>query len=499
MSTALYVWVNPIDRFEVVLNTKIDQWKSIYNIWTIWEYVSNISCRIHELIDTWFQISPDFSNTETLRWKWEYNTRELLKDTHNTFWLLMRWLSVASDYLRQGKRASVELYKKDIWHEDFIDWVKWATDNWTYAKALTLDIRWDNYGFLGENNISKLYELSELWVWIGVEAFDEKKNWEIDVDSITRIIRGHIKPKFIKISSTVINRLKTNNVTARVANLYAWLIKMWVRVIEYIWWVSKNENIFQKGKQKIIADKLIDSANIEYEPMLTLQGEIWVEELLVRFDNWLRTDKWLDQLKELWHTQDLVIKMLQAAVNKAKKGKRVSINLYIKDMWSDSIIDNINRLTQYLPIKYRKNIIFELLEERYWSIDEKFIKHVHSLQNNGFSVAIDDLYVSEKNEWMSIEILNELLGIGVYPDYIKLDGKHSMAIRDASISDIDLGKIKTLIWQFALQKPITVVAEWIQDTEHATKIREIFQGISWINLIFQGREINSWNFGEKIG
>lgn len=497
MPTALYVWDNPIDRFAKVLNKKIDQWKSSLETCTIKGLMETISCRIHELTDNTLQVIPNLNETETLRWKWEYNTRELLKDTHNTFWLLMHWLSIASDYLKQGKKVSVGLYKEDIRHKNFIEWVKNATENWVHSKSLTLDIHWDNYGFLGEKSIKKLYELSELWVWIGIEAFDEKQDWEIDIDSITRIIRWRIKPKFIKISSSVMQRLKNNSVTTRVANLYTWLIKMWVRVIEYISWITKKEDIAITNKQREIADTLIDSANIEYEPMLTLQWEVWVEELLVRFDNWLRTDIWLTQLKELWYTEGLVIKMLWAAINRAREGNRVSINLYIKDMWSSTIIEIISTLTQNLPIQYRKNIIFELLEERYWSIDEKFIKHVHSLQNSGFSIAIDDLYVSEENEWMSIEILNELLDMGIYPDYIKLDGKHSLAIRDNSISKTDLGKIKTLIWQFALQKKITVVAEWIQDMEHATKIREIFQDITWINLIFQWREINIWNFGEK--
>lgn len=495
MCTALYIRGNSNEYSISKLNTKIDHWKSILEKWVIWEYMANISCRVHELIDTGFQISLDLDSTETMRWKWEYNTRELLKDTHNTFLLLMRWLSIARDYLKQWKKVSVELYKADIQNKDFFEWIKWATNNWAYANSLTLDIRGDNYGVLGKKSIDNLSKASELWVWIGIEAFDEKNNWEIDIDSITQIIRGHIKPKYIKISSNVINRLKNNNVIERVATLYTWLIRMWVRIIEYISWVPKNIDIDQNNKQKKIADTLIDSANIEYEPMLTSQWEIWVEELLVRFDNWIRTDIWLAQLKELWHTEGLAIKMLWAAINKAKNGNRVSINLYIKDIWSDLIMESINILTQHLPIQYRKNIIFELLEEKYWTIDNKFIKNVYSLQNNGFSIAIDDLYISEENEWMSIEILNELLEIWIYPDYIKLDGKHSMAIRDNNISQSDLWKIKSLIWQFALQKKITVVAEWIQDMEHAEKIMKIFQDINWIDLIFQGREINIGNFG----
>ena len=46
---------------------------------------------------------------------------------------------------------------------------------------------------------------------------------------------------------------------------------------------------------------------------------------------------------------------------------------------------------------------------------------------------------------MSLEILDELLEVGIYPDYIKLDGKHSMAIRDNTIDLVELSKIITLI------------------------------------------------------
>jgi EAL domain-containing protein (putative c-di-GMP-specific phosphodiesterase class I) len=102
-------------------------------------------------------------------------------------------------------------------------------------------------------------------------------------------------------------------------------------------------------------------------------------------------------------------------------------------------------MTQNLSAECRKNIVFEILEEKYGIIDKLFIEHVRILQTMGFSIAIDDLYVSEKNNGMSLEILNELLEVGIYPDYIKLDGKHCMAIQDDSITDTELGKIITLI------------------------------------------------------
>lgn len=128
------------------------------------------------------------------------------------------------------------------------------------------------------------------------------------------------------------------------------------------------------------------------------------------------------------------------------------------------------------------------------------------IQENWFSIAIDDLYVSEQNKWMSIEILDKLLEADIYPDGIKLDGKHCMAIRDGSITESELAKIGSLIWQFAYQKPMIIVPEWIQDMTHAKQIHDFFdtikkndisQTMNEITIVFQGRELKAGIFGEK--
>ncbi len=497
MANILYVSGNPMDLLKSPTINKLDHNKWVTGFWNIWAHIRNISHTVKEIIGIGLHIVPDLDDVETLRWKGETSTRSLLKDTHNTFGLLMYWLSIASEHLKKWKKVWVELYKEDIHHREFIEGIEGATDNGTYAKWLTLEISKDPYWSIDTDSIAKLQQVSALWVWIGIEDFHEKENWEIDIDSITSIIKWRIKPRYIKISKTVIDKIKNNMVMPRVSMLYEWLVKMWISIIEGPWRIAKKQETNEVNKQKIMADRLIDSADIEYEPMLTLQWEVWVEELLVRFDKWLRTDIWLDQLKELWYTEGLAIKMLWVAIERAKEGKRVSLNLYIKDIWSVDLIERIRKMIQNLSVEHRKNIVFEILEEKYGIINKQFIEHVRMLQAMGLSIAIDDLYVSEKNNGMSLEILNELLEVGIYPDYIKLDGKHCMAIQDDTITDTELGKIITLIWQFALRKSTTVVAEWVQDIEHAKKIKHIFLGIHGINIIFQGRQINTWNFGEK--
>ncbi len=121
------IW-SSVDFLREGMNNNYDQ-KWIMELGKIWEYMSNISCRVQEMIETGLHhITPDLSNVETLRWKWEEKTRELLKDTHNTFGLFMRWLSMASNYLKAWKNTSVELYKEDVNNKEFVQGVKIATD-----------------------------------------------------------------------------------------------------------------------------------------------------------------------------------------------------------------------------------------------------------------------------------------------------------------------------------------------------------------------------------
>lgn len=481
MPNVLYVSGKPIDRLTLDMNKKYDHQKWIINegvigLSKLGEYINNIPCVVMEIIGTGLYIKPDLNNTETLRWKWEDATRSLLRDTHATFGLLMNWLSVASNHLKQWKNVLLDLYKEDISHRDFIEWVKEATDGKKYAEWLTLEIVWDARGTLTTNNVEKLWELSRLGVWIGIGAFDEKSNWEIDIRSIRAILRGLIIPKFIKISNIVLDKIKNNRVSQEVHILYVKLVSAWFRIIEVKKWIIQKEDNDETIKRKTLANSLVDAAKIEYEPMFTFEWKVWCEEMLVRFDGWMRTDVWLTQLKEFWHTKELMIKMLQAAVEKAKKWKRVSLNLYIKDLWSDNFMALVNKITLYLPKEYRKYIIFEILEERYGIIDEQFFVHAKALQDNWFILAIDDLYIWENNTWMSKEILDDLLLEGIYPDIIKLDGKHSIDILNSNISAIHLKEIKTLIWQFTMMRPTTtIVAEWIQNMKHAKKYETYFR------------------------
>lgn len=476
---------------------KIEQENWVLESGNIWKYISAIHYKTMEILGLGTYINPDLSEVESLRWKGESSTRELLKDTHRTFELFMQWLAVWARELRLWKSISIWLYKEDIRNKNFIDGVTQATDNGRYAKWLTLEVSWDQHGTLDAKNISKLQKITSLWVGIWVEDFRETSNWDIAIWSIPQIIRWHIKPRYIKISNTVINRIKNNDVSSYVASLYQWLVRTWVQIIEYIWWAIIHSRNRMSERQTKMSDTLIEWAHIEYEPMLTLDWDIWWEELLVRFDKWLRTDIWLNQLKELWHTERLMIKMLSSAMERVKKGKRVSINIYIKDLSSQSISSIIDTLTENLDSTERNNIIFEILEEKYGIINDTFIQNIRILQEAWFRIAIDDLCISEKSDWLSIEILDSLLEAGIYPNYIKLDGKHSLSILDNSIDFSELRKIIILIWQLAAIRPTTLIVEWIQDLDHARKINELFLGIKWLDLVFQGRNINQSNFGKK--
>jgi EAL domain-containing protein (putative c-di-GMP-specific phosphodiesterase class I) len=76
-----------------------------------------------------------------------------------------------------------------------------------------------------------------------------------------------------------------------------------------------------------------------------------------------------------------MLKMLSSAMERAKKGKRVSINIYIKDLSSQSISSTIDILTKDLNSTERNNIIFEILEEKYGIINDTFIQNIRILQD----------------------------------------------------------------------------------------------------------------------
>ena len=90
---------------------------------------------------------------------------------------------------------------------------------------------------------------------------------------------------------------------------------------------------------------------------------------------------------------------------------------------------------------------------------------------------------------MSKEILEVLIECKIHPEYIKIDGCHIEGILNSELTYVQMAHLREVIGYFSLQskKPI-FIAEWIQDTEHAQKVLDMF-GIYDVEFLFQGRNI----------
>lgn len=245
---------------------------------------------------------------------------------------------------------------------------------------------------------------------------------------------------------------------------------------------TKHPDFFQKS-------------TITKESILSLDGKVYAQESLVRFWEGVTVPQGLEKLKELWLTNVLMHKMMMDSMADVLNGRRSSVNVYIKNLWDRHFREEIENIMKHIPISCRKNLIFEILEERYGVINNRVLNNIRFLQESGFSIAIDDLNVSEESKWMSKEILEVLIECGITPDYIKIDGSHIDDIRDSKITYSQLAHLREVIGYFSLlpKKPI-FIAEWIQDTAHAQQVLDIFWMFN-VEFLFQGRNIQSWNFG----
>lgn len=174
---------------------------------------------------------------------------------------------------------------------------------------------------------------------------------------------------------------------------------------------------------------LVNSANIEDEPMFDDHGTIRARELLVRFADGLSVPQGLNILKSEGKTLSLLKKVALHAIYDVKLGKRITVNGYIKDFSDSRFAQLISMINEELPPDMRKNLVFEVLEERYGAINNQFIKNIKYLKEHGYAIAVDDLHVDDDTDGMSKEILETFIEMGISPDYIKLDGKHMEDMR----------------------------------------------------------------------
>ncbi len=276
--------------------------------------------------------------------------------------------------------------------------------------------------------------------------------------------------------------------------------KEWTKFIESS--LTKREYAHNNITSTEVPSFFINST-IEKESILKIDGSEYAKELLIRFWDWVSVLQWLEELKKRGMTMLVLEKMLKEGTEDVLMWERRSINVYIKNLWDRDFSKKLLTITSEIPKILRKNLIFEILEDDYSTLGDRVIDNILLLQKSGFSVAIDDLCLSDNHNGMSKEILEIFIEREICPDIIKLDGRLIQKISSIDTNtDIKSTKeikrlirhLKEIIWFFSLlPKPPIYIAEWIQDTDEARKIQDLLN-INNEELFFQWRNIQSWNF-----
>lgn len=107
----------------------------------------------------------------------------------------------------------------------------------------------------------------------------------------------------------------------------------------------------------------------------------------------------------------------------------------------------VTKATFKIPKESRGYLVFEILEERYGALNNMAIANLSWLKSRGFSIAIDDLDISEESRGMSLEILDTLIDEQIGIDIVKIDGTHAEAIRTGNMKPNDIHKLRQLVSQ----------------------------------------------------
>lgn len=438
-------------------------------------------------------ISAIFSATE-LSSETEHRVRELLKDHHSTFTVFEKWMSIACEKASRWEKVSVDLYIKDVGNPNFIETLRRAKMQGINPKLLILEMRADDYGIVDSTVIMNLKEISSLWFDFSLNDFVIEGN-EVKTNHLEKVVKERLLPSYVKIAKNVYEKMRNWAVKMEnnLRNMLGSIVKQWVSIL-----IGNNSTTSVDVTDEFDYTKQPDffrKATIVKEGILWFDGTVHARESLIRFWDGVTVPQGLQKLKELWMTNVLMHKVIVDSIEDLLNGKRSTINVYIKNIWDPNFREEIKDIMGLIPISYRKNLIFEILEEKYGVINNQVIDNIRFLQSSGFSIAIDDLYVWENPKWMSKEILEVLIECGIHPDYIKIDGRHIEAIREWTLSYSQMAHLREVIGYFSLlqDKPI-FIAEWIQDTEHAIKVMEMIW-MYGVEFLFQGRNIREWNFG----
>ncbi len=248
-----------------------------------------------------------------------------------------------------------------------------------------------------------------------------------------------------------------------------------------------NEIIEELPKSSL---SFLDNSEIKREWMYNIYWEPQLEECLFLPWDGMSVPQALDRLIAEGMTADLMCKQINEVIDDINKWNNMSINSYIKDIWSADFRKTIEFIMMKIPKQRRSGLVFELLEVRYGSMNEQVLSNLRFLQEEGFAIAIDDLVLWGYTESMSEEILFALHEAWIYLDYIKIDGSISMSVLKWTISESEKSELIQIIYQYSrLFEKTVFVFEWIQNTVHASHLLKVLN-IDPAKILFQWMHLN---------
>lgn len=493
MSTLFYIWDGWWDTKKS--NTKIDEkYRQNEDIST---RIKNIHDQMNFLI-SWVledknwkkiqQMSVIFWDQENK--KEQNETLEFLKDHHGTFSIFQKAIHAACTETLKWEKIFVEIYIKDISNPEFLKTMHGIKSEWIHAELIVIDIKSDDYGVFDSQVTNNLSQIIRLWFEFSISDFTLQWS-EVRADNLTRCFKERLIPSFVKIVESVYSKIKegTVEIWKNIQSLFDIIYKKNINIL-----LVKNDSYLPSQKKIYSHVPFLESARVIPEDILTLQWELFGQEWLIRFGENIQIQEWLKILQNLWLASLLTDRVINESIRAIEDGTRRSVNIYIKELYESEFYTKMQRLSKRLPKPMRKDLIFEILETKYWTLNNKALENLRMLQKLWFAIAIDDLCICGQASIMSLELFEILLEEKILPEYIKIEGIYSEEILEGTLSEYHLHYLREIIWLISLlpKKPI-VIFEWIQDTHHALLIENVlwFDGVQFL---YQWRNIQYWSF-----
>ncbi|MBP9778989.1 EAL domain-containing protein [Candidatus Gracilibacteria bacterium] len=421
-------------------------------------------------------------------------TLEFLKDHHGTFTIFEKAILAACTETLKGEKVFVDIYIKDISNPEFLKTMHAIKNGGIQAELIVIDIRSDDYGVFDSRVTNNLSQIIRLGFEFSVSDFVIQGS-EVHADNLTKCLKERLIPSFVKIVESVYSKIKEGTVEVG-KNIQSLLDIIYKKNIIIL--LVKGDSYIPLHKKIESHVSFLESAHVIPEDILTLDGELYAQEGLIRFGEDIHVQEGLKILQNLGLVSLLTDRVINESIRAIENGTRRSVNIYIKELYESEFYTKIQRLSKRLPKPMRKDLIFEILETKYGALNCKALDNLRLLQNLGFAIVIDDLCICGQVNLVSLELFEILLEEKILPEYIKIEGIYAEEIREGTLSEYHLHYLREIIGLISLlpKKPI-VIFEWIQDTHHAVLIEKVL-GLDGVQFLYQGRSIKHGSFGYTL-